>query len=74
MILLFSKVLIEADARWPSSSIIHLNSDVGAHLRQSSIILLSDEEVRVRIAAGDLLGALGRKYGVSIYEESKGNF
>ena len=36
------------------------------------MLLLSDEEVRVRIAAGDLLGALGRKFGISIYEDSKG--
>ena len=66
------QVLVEFDARCPSSGIVYLTSEVGAHLRQSSIILLSDEEVRVRIAAGDLLGALGRKYGVSIYEDSKG--
>jgi hypothetical protein len=36
------------------------------------MLLLSDEEVRVRIAAGDLLGALGRKLGISVYEDSKG--
>ena len=64
--------MIEANASRPSSEIIHLSSDTGTHLRQSSIVLLSDEEVRVRIAAGDLLGALGKKYGVSIYEDTKG--
>ena len=73
LIISFFKVLVEFDARWPSSGIVHLTSEIGAHLRQSSIVLLSDDEVRVRIAAGDLLGALGRKYGVSIYEDSKGN-
>ena len=73
LIISFSKVLVEFDARWPSSGIVHLTAEIGAHLRQSSIVLLSDDEVRIRIAAGDLLGALGRKYGVSIYEDSKGN-
>ena len=31
-------------------------------------MLLTDEEVRVRIASGDLLGTLGKKYGASIHD------
>lgn len=49
-----------------------ISTEIETRLIQSSMLLLSDEEVRVRIAAGDLLGALGRKLGISVYEDSKG--
>ena len=51
---------------------IFISTEIGTRLIQTSMLLLSDEEVRVRIAAGDLLGALGRKLGISVYEDSKG--
>ena len=51
---------------------VNLSTEVITHLRDTSILLLSDEEVRVRMAAGDLLGALAKKIGISIYEDTKG--
>ena len=51
-----------------------LSPEICTYLRDTSILLLTDEEVRVRIASGDLLGTLGKKYGASIYEDSKGYY
>ena len=65
--------MVKAVVHFPSLPGVHLSTEVGSHLRTHCICLLSDEEVRVRIAAGDLLGCLGEKFGISVYEDSKGS-
>ena len=69
----FVKVFVEAVVSLTIPESL-LSPEICTYLRDTSILLLTDEEVRVRIASGDLLGTLGKKYGASIYEDSKGYY
>ena len=69
----FVKVFVEAIVSLSIPESL-LSPEICTYLRDTSILLLTDEEVRVRIASGDLLGTLGKKYGASIYEDSKGYY
>ena len=69
----FVKVFVEAVVSLSIPESL-LSPEICTYLRDTSILLLTDEEVRVRIASGDLLGALGKIYGASIYEDSKGYY
>ena len=69
----FVKVFVEAVVSLSIPESL-LSPEICTYLRDTSILLLTDEEVRVRIASGDLLGTLGKKYGASIYEDSKGYY
>ena len=69
----FVKVIVEAVVSLSIPESL-LSPEICTYLRDTSILLLTDDEVRVRIASGDLLGTLGKKYGASIYEDSKGYY
>ena len=51
---------------------VNFSTKNGTDLISNCVALLSDEEVRVRVAAGNLLGSLARKFGTVVYEETKG--
>ena len=70
-ILLGCRILVEAVACCPSLPGVHISTDVDALLRSNCLNLLSDEEVRVRLAAAELLGALAKVLGIAVYEDSK---
>ena len=69
-ILLGCRILVEAVA-WCPTIPVHISTDVDSLLRSNCLNLLSDEEVRVRLAAAELLGALAKVLGIAVYEDSK---
>ena len=66
------QVLVESVARSSSTSEIQISSQISSSLSSNALALLLDEEVRVRLAAGELLGSLAKAFGINIYDESKG--
>ncbi|XP_050404936.1 uncharacterized protein LOC126820858 [Patella vulgata] len=40
-------------------------------IREKAVLLLEDEEFRVRIAAGEVIGALCKKIGTNVYKDTK---
>ncbi|ESO94206.1 hypothetical protein LOTGIDRAFT_232463 [Lottia gigantea] len=76
------KILSDASSSWESKhgglmgskSILlhkHCSGSFPDKIRQHSIGLLEDEEFRVRIAAGEVLGVLCKKIGSVVYSETK---
>ncbi|KAK6182480.1 hypothetical protein SNE40_010161 [Patella caerulea] len=49
----------------------HCSDGFSKDIREKAVLLLEDEEFRVRIAAGEIIGALCKKIGTDVYKETK---